>query len=39
MRITVEHFGPIVHADIEVKPLTLIIGREATGKSTLAKLV
>lgn len=38
-RIVVDNFGPIHHADIELKPLVLLIGQQAEGKSTLAKLV
>ena len=33
-----EGFGPISHADVEVKPLTVLIGRNNTGKSMLAQL-
>ncbi len=38
-RLVVENFGPIQYADIELRPLTVFIGEQATGKSTLAKLV
>ena len=39
MRIIVKNFGPIAQADIELKNLTLLIGEQASGKSTLAKVV
>lgn len=39
MRIQVKNLGPITEADIELRPLTIFIGKEGTGKSTMAKLV
>ena len=39
MRLKVENFGPIVNADIEIKPLTVIIGKNNAGKSMLAQLI
>ena len=37
--IHVHHFGPIQEAEIDLNRLTLLIGEQASGKSTLAKLV
>lgn len=34
--IAVKDFGPIAHADIDLKPLTVLIGPNNTGKSYLA---
>ena len=33
-RLSIRNFGPIRELDVELDPLTLIIGRNATGKST-----
>mgnify|MGYP000380219050 CR=1 FL=1 len=38
-KICVRDFGPFQEADIELKPLTLIIGRNSVGKSILAYLI
>jgi len=38
-RLIVKNFGPIQHVDIELRRLTIFIGHQGTGKSTLAKLV
>jgi len=38
-RIIIENFGPIQHLDLEIKDLSLFIGEQATGKSTVAKLI
>ena len=38
-RIKVSHFGPISHLDIEIKRLTLFIGSQGSGKSTVSKLL
>ena len=38
-RINIQNFGPIKNADIELKPLIVLIGEQASGKSTLAKLI
>lgn len=38
-RIEINNFGPIEHASIEIAPLTLLIGPQASGKSTIAKLI
>ncbi len=38
-RIGVENFGPIVRAEIDVRPLTIFVGPSNTGKSYLAILL
>lgn len=38
-RIRVENFGPVTHLDIEIKRLTLFIGTQGSGKSTISKLL
>lgn len=37
--IGVQNFGPIVDADVEVRPLTVFVGPSNTGKSYLAVLI
>lgn len=37
--ITIKSIGPVVLAQFEIKPLVAIIGPQASGKSTIAKLV
>lgn len=39
VRITVSDFGPIASADIELRPLTILVGPSNTGKSCFATLV
>lgn len=39
LRLTVENFGPIAAADVEMRPLTVFVGPSSSGKSYLAKLV
>jgi len=39
MKISIKNFGPITKADVTLKPLTIIIGRNNIGKSMLAQLV
>jgi len=39
MRLRVENFGPISRAEIEIKPLTVLIGKNGSGKSMLAQLI
>ncbi len=39
MRFIVENFGPIKMADIPIKPFTVFIGSNASGKSYLAYLI
>jgi len=38
-KIYIKNFGPIAEAEVEIKRLNLFIGQQATGKSTIAKLV
>lgn len=38
-RLTIENFGPIKHFDGDVDDFSLIIGQQASGKSTIAQLV
>ena len=38
-RLTVRHFGPISNLDITIRPMTLFIGTQGSGKSTIAKLL
>ncbi len=38
-RIYIENFGPIKTADIELKDALLFIGEQASGKSTISKLI
>lgn len=38
-KIEINNFGPIERASIEVAPLTVLIGQQASGKSTIAKLI
>ncbi len=39
MKIIIKKFGPIENANIEVKDFNIFIGKSATGKSLIAKLV
>lgn len=38
-RLYVRAFGPIQSCDIEIQRLTVMTGPQASGKSTLAKLI
>ncbi|WP_338814550.1 AAA family ATPase [Bernardetia sp. Wsw4-3y2] len=38
-RIVIKNFGVVKDADIELKKITVLIGEQASGKSTIAKLV
>jgi predicted ATPase len=38
-KIIIENFGPIQYAEIEVKKILVLIGEQASGKSTIAKLI
>lgn len=38
-KIVIDNFGPISHAELELTPLVVLIGEQASGKSTIAKLV
>lgn len=37
LRLAVENLGPIEHADIDLRPLTVLIGKNNTGKTYLAQ--
>ena len=39
VNISVENFGPIEKADIELRPLTIFVGESNTGKTYLATLI
>ena len=38
-RIKVENFGPIAQAEVDMKPLTVFMGPNSSGKSYLALLI
>ena len=38
-KIIIRNFGPISNAEIELKKTVVLIGEQATGKSTIAKLI
>ena len=38
-KIIINNFGPITNAEIELKKNVVLIGEQATGKSTIAKLI
>jgi predicted ATPase len=38
-KIVIKNFGPITDAEIELKKTVVLIGEQATGKSTIAKLI
>lgn len=37
-RLIIDNIGPVQHADIDVKKLTVLIGPQSSGKSTIAKI-
>ncbi len=37
LRLVVDNLGPIEHASVALKPLTVLIGRNNTGKTYLAQ--
>ena len=39
VQISVQNFGPITHADIDLRPLTVFVGESNTGKTYLAALI
>ena len=39
IQITVENFGPIEKADVDLRPLTVFVGESNTGKTYLAALI
>ena len=34
----IEHFGPIIEARVPINKITVLIGQQGSGKSTIAKL-
>ena len=38
-RLDVTNFGPVRNVSIEIRPLLVLIGQQASGKSTIAKLI
>ncbi|WP_241993488.1 AAA family ATPase [Trichormus variabilis] len=38
-KIIIKNFGAIQNAEIEVKKILVLIGEQASGKSTIAKLI
>lgn len=38
-KIIINNFGAIKYAEIEVKKILVLIGEQASGKSTIAKLI
>ena len=38
-RLDVTNFGPVRNISIEIRPLLVLIGQQASGKSTIAKLI
>ena len=38
-RLEITNFGPIESASIEIRPTLILIGQQASGKSTIAKLI
>lgn len=38
-RLEITNFGPIKRASIEIRPALILIGQQASGKSTIAKLI
>ena len=38
-RIEIQHLGPVQNLSMEIKDFNLLIGEQATGKSTVAKAI
>ena len=38
-RLEIKNFGPVKSASIEIRPALILIGQQASGKSTIAKLI
>ena len=38
-KIIIKNFGPVKDAEIEIKKVMVLIGEQASGKSTIAKLI
>ncbi len=39
VKIEVQDFGPIIHAEMDLRPLTVFVGKSNTGKTYLASLI
>ena len=39
LRIKIENFSCVAHADIELAPITVLIGPQASGKSVISKMI
>lgn len=38
-KLTIDSFGPVSHAELDLKAVNLFIGEQSVGKSTIAKLI
>lgn len=38
-KIVINNFGPVKHAEIDIRRMLVLIGEQASGKSTIAKLI
>lgn len=38
-KLTINNFGPVLNAELELKAVNLLIGEQSVGKSTIAKLI
>ncbi|MEM9848271.1 MAG: AAA family ATPase, partial [Bacteroidota bacterium] len=38
-KIQIDNFGPIKEAEVEIKQMVVFIGEQASGKSTISKLI
>lgn len=38
-KLTINNFGPVLNAELELKAVNLLIGEQSIGKSTIAKLI
>jgi predicted ATPase len=38
-KLSIRNFGPIIHADIDLKRINVFIGPQGSGKSTIAKVI
>ena len=38
-KVIIKHLGPIKELEMEIKDFNLLIGEQATGKSTVAKAI
>lgn len=39
LKLTINNFGPVLNAELELKAVNLLIGEQSIGKSTIAKLI